>query len=81
MQKRSKYTLQYVPIQLDADFPLEHIITLRIQMATTLLRETTLSILEVSQAVGYDSLSSFNRHFKQHLDLAPREWRMGKKNK
>lgn len=50
---------------------------LRMRMAASLLRESKRSILEISQEVGFDTLSSFNRQFLKHFGRSPREWRRG----
>jgi AraC family transcriptional regulator, activator of mtrCDE len=55
--------------------PLEYIINLRIQTASSLLTSTDYSVLDVSLKVGYNSLSSFNRHFKRIKGVSPLEWR------
>ena len=51
---------------------------LRLRMATSLLRGTRRSVLEISQDVGFETLSSFNRLFKAHFGESPRAWRSGK---
>lgn len=48
---------------------------LRLQMASSLLRGTTRSVLEISQDVGFETLSSFNRLFKARFARTPRSWR------
>lgn len=58
--------------------PLEYITKIRIQTATMLLTSTKYSILDISTRVGYCSLSSFNRHFKELQGVSPRDWRNGK---
>jgi len=55
--------------------PLKYLNHIRIQKASVLLRTTELSILDISDEVGYNSLSSFNRHFLEDFGEAPREWR------
>lgn len=55
--------------------PLEFISHFRIRMASALLSNTDASVLDISLRVGYESLSSFNRHFKKITGLSPREWR------
>ena len=47
----------------------------RIQEACSLLRKTTVSILEVSQRVGYDTVSTFNRNFSKYVGKTPHEYR------
>ncbi len=55
--------------------PLTFLHQTRILNSCTLLRASERLISEVSSAVGYDSLSSFNRHFHQIMGLTPSEWR------
>lgn len=55
--------------------PLEYLTNLRMRMACSLLSSTSRSIQEVCLAVGYASPSSFNRHFRKCIGMAPREWR------
>jgi AraC-like DNA-binding protein len=55
--------------------PQEYLIRFRIKMAARLLQSTSRSILDISYSVGYRTLSSFNRHFKRIMKVAPREWR------
>jgi transcriptional regulator GlxA family with amidase domain len=53
----------------------EHYLALRLARARQLLRETSLSILEVSLATGFASASQFARAFKQSFAISPRETR------
>lgn len=55
--------------------PFEYIEKVRIQMACILLKTTNCSVLDVSNKVGYSSLSSFNRQFKTITGMSPRMWR------
>jgi len=48
---------------------------LRLLMAGSLLRSSSRSVLQISQDVGFETLSSFNRLFRSHFGVAPREWR------
>ncbi len=57
--------------------PVEYLINLRIQMAASLLRHTTRAIAEIAMAVGYPTLSTFNRHFRRLQAMSPRDWRRG----
>ena len=50
---------------------------LRLRLAASLLRGTRRSVLEISQDVGFETLSSFNRLFKAHFGQPPRQWRNG----
>lgn len=50
---------------------------LRLRMAASLLRSSGRSVLEISQDVGFETLSSFNRLFKTHFGQSPRAWLSG----
>jgi AraC-like DNA-binding protein/mannose-6-phosphate isomerase-like protein (cupin superfamily) len=47
----------------------------RLSMAARLLLSTEDSILNISQQVGFENLSHFNRQFKKKYDKTPREYR------
>jgi len=53
----------------------EHYLALRLGRSRQLLRETSLSILEVALAAGFGSASQFSRVFKRAYGFAPREAR------
>jgi transcriptional regulator GlxA family with amidase domain len=53
----------------------EHYLALRLARSRQLLRETSLSILEVACATGFASASQFSRAFKSAFGHAPRETR------
>lgn len=55
--------------------PLEHLNTTRIRKAADLLRMTEESVLNISERVGFHSVSSFNRHFLSVMGHTPRQWR------
>ncbi len=55
--------------------PQTYWLDLRLQMAASLLRTSSRSVLEVSLAVGFETLSSFNRLFRRHFDCNPLAWR------
>ncbi len=61
--------------QIMGKSPLEYLIQLRITKASALLRTTEMSILDVSEAVGFRSVSSFNRHFREIMNDTPKNWR------
>jgi AraC-like DNA-binding protein len=47
----------------------------RIMKASTLLADNKLKIQDVSEAVGYRNITSFNRMFKKYMGLTPSEFR------
>jgi len=53
----------------------EHYLAVRLARSRQLLRETSLSILEVALAAGFASGSQFSRAFKQAFGLSPRDAR------
>lgn len=55
--------------------PLQYLTNLRLQMASTMLSGSGRTILDVSQSVGFETLSSFNRHFRRTFGMSPGAWR------
>ena len=55
--------------------PLDFVNNTRISKACNLLRSTEYSILEISEMVGFRSVSSFNRHFMDVMQITPRAYR------
>jgi transcriptional regulator GlxA family with amidase domain len=53
----------------------EHYLVLRLGRAQQLLRETSLSMLEIAVATGFASASQFSRAFKRTLGTTPRDVR------
>jgi transcriptional regulator GlxA family with amidase domain len=54
----------------------EHYLALRLGRSQQLLRETSLSILEVALATGFSSASQFARAFRREFETSPREARV-----
>ncbi len=48
----------------------------RLSMAARLLLSTEENILDISQEVGFDNLSHFNRQFKKKYNKTPKEYRL-----
>lgn len=55
--------------------PLEYLHRIRITHATTMLRTTEQPILDISEDVGFHSISSFNRHFSEIVGMTPSNYR------
>lgn len=49
----------------------------RLSEAAQLLRGSDKKILTVANETGFDSLSNFNRQFRQRYGVTPREYRKG----
>jgi AraC-like DNA-binding protein len=47
----------------------------RMQVATQKLRDTSASLAQVAQMVGYESEAAFSRAFKKAFGSAPATWR------
>lgn len=50
--------------------------TKRLNQAAYLLQNTSMSVMEVAMAVGYDNVSYFHRIFQKKYKLTPREYRL-----
>ena len=55
--------------------PLNYVNNTRIQKSCSLLCRTEDSILSISEAVGFQSVSSYNRYFYRMMQQSPREYR------
>lgn len=55
--------------------PLAFLHQTRILKSCTLLRTSEYSVTEIAERVGYNSLSSYNRHFSETMGCPPTEWR------
>ncbi len=58
--------------------PVRYLAELRLQRAKELLRDTTLSILEIAATVGIKNPYYFSRFFKKHAGLSPTDYRKEK---
>ena len=56
----------------------EYLNFVRICKAEKLLSKTDQSVIEISEAVGFSSVSYFNRVFRKYCSSTPREYRMAK---
>ena len=55
--------------------PHRYLLTRRVERATTLLRDTDLAITEVAFQVGWESLGTFGRTFRDIVGESPGEFR------
>lgn len=55
--------------------PLDFVNNTRIMKSCMLLRSTEESILDISEMVGFHSVSSYNRYFTKIMQMTPREYR------
>lgn len=56
--------------------PQEYLIRYRLLMAKELLTQTDMPITEVALSVGFGSNSLFYKHFKQKVNMTPKEYRL-----
>ena len=57
--------------------PSRYYLKLRLDRARQLLKQTTMSIIEISAACGFVSTPHFSRCYRKHIGLSPREERTG----
>lgn len=57
--------------------PLDFLNSTRIEEACKQLKSTDDSILSISEQVGFQSISSFNRCFSKLMGESPKQWRKG----
>ncbi|MDF3128778.1 helix-turn-helix domain-containing protein [Kiritimatiellaeota bacterium B1221] len=55
--------------------PIEHLLEVRIQQASTHLRESAMSVTEIAFACGFSDGNYFTRSFKKHLHQSPTQYR------
>ncbi len=55
--------------------PFEYLNRLRIKMAAAMLEDRKRQIIDISYAVGFQSITSFNRCFKKLTGMTPSQWR------
>ena len=55
--------------------PMQYLRQVRIQKACEQLILSSDSVAEIAERVGFRSISTFNRDFKQTMRVSPREWR------
>ena len=55
--------------------PMHYLANWRMQVATQKLRNTSASLAQVAEIVGYDSEAAFSRAFKKAFGVAPAGWR------
>ena len=77
-KKLSKSTLQREMIIFTGMAPMQYIHHLRMKRATILL-EGDMPVADVAFEVGYNTLSSFNRHFLKEFGLPPTQWKKATK--
>jgi AraC-like DNA-binding protein len=55
--------------------PMQYLAGWRMQVATQKLRNTSASLAQIAEIVGYDSEAAFSRAFKKAFGSAPATWR------
>ena len=55
--------------------PMQYLASWRMQVATQKLRNTSSSLAQVAEFIGYDSEAAFSRAFKKAFGAAPATWR------
>lgn len=68
------YLSRYFNRQLGVSFP-EYIATCRLDEAEALLKETDIRIVEISEQVGFQTISTFYQAFNTRYQMPPSQWR------
>ena len=71
----SEPTLRRLFLSTVSQTPRDYWLGLRLRMAASMLRGTSLTVIEVSRTVGFSTLSIFNRLFLRQYGHTPTEWR------
>lgn len=56
--------------------PMEYVMKVRLHRAVELLKDDSVSVQEVAQAVGFNTHSFFSECFKREFGMTPRQWRL-----
>ncbi len=56
--------------------PMEYVMKMRLGKAVELLKDDSISVQEVAQAVGFNTHSFFSECFKREFGMTPRQWRV-----
>jgi AraC-like DNA-binding protein len=75
----SKASLQRKFLSVTGMSPMQYLHYMRLNRAAVMLSNEKKPIIDIAQAVGYNSLSGFNRHFLKHFNMSPSTWRKMKK--
>jgi AraC-like DNA-binding protein len=70
---RSAFALRFK--QVVGQSPLEYLTHRRMYRASRLLQEGDRKLIEIANALGYDSGAAFNKAFKRVLGITPGEYR------
>ena len=58
----------------------DYINSIRVSNACKYLKKTELSITEISDVVGFNTMRTFNRAFQKQLGVTPSEYRANKRS-
>lgn len=70
-------TFRRVFKEITGKAPMDFVYETRIMVASDLLQKQQYAIYQIAEMVGYESLSSFNRHFKKYKKMSPKDWKKG----
>jgi AraC-like DNA-binding protein len=78
LARKSGYSLDHfsrVFHQVTGEAPKDYKVRLRLERAVTLLRESSQTISQISDALGYQDAGFFSRQFKQKMGFSPAKFR------
>ena len=71
---------QRVFLKATGQSPHAYLIFLRMKLAASLLKATDQPVAGISEQVGFESITSFNRHFQKYFSMSPRAYRLASRN-
>jgi AraC-like DNA-binding protein len=71
----STYRLAHVLKETTGYSLMQHVKRQRVQRATRLLAQETMSLAEIAQVLGFSDQSHFTRHFREVMGVTPKRWR------
>jgi len=78
LAEMSNYSVNYFRklfTEQTGETPLDFITNIRLKMASILLCSSDRTTLDIAEACGFNSLSSFNRCFRAQYAITPAQWR------
>jgi AraC-like DNA-binding protein len=60
--------------------PMQYLAQWRMQLASTLLSSTSMTLAEIADKIGYGSETALSRAYKRWVGVAPADWRRGKRS-
>lgn len=60
--------------------PMQYLARWRMQLAANLLTDSSMTLAEIAERVGYGSETALSRAYKRYVGVAPADWRRGRRS-